>query len=167
MQPDSTELPQNATVGPDNPEHSLSTQHGLFGDPSGLSTPPLLLSGERNGSIDGSSTEWSLSSSSALASPGSSRLAGLSPTASPHVHDPDLDAASLSLSLTPVAALVRHLENTGNVVRHGKISTMQEFPEGQPLGLRHRCSSLTPCRASSPDHVAPSSAGLTYCKIDL
>ena len=135
MQSAPTEHSQNASVSPNTPEPSSPTQHGLFGDPSELSTPPLLPSGER-GSVGGSSTEWSLSPTSELASPGSSDFAGLSPRQPDYDNElTDFDLENLRLSLTPTVSAIGRRYTASNLSGNECLSTLHDFPEGKSIVL--------------------------------
>ena len=128
MQPEPTELPQNASVGSSTPYHHQSTQHGLFGDPSEPSTPLLLPHGER-GSVGGSSTEWSISPASELASlAGGSDRSGLSPpqySTTPPLTELDLDSLRLSLTSASTPA-----GNAPTVLHRSGGSIFLNAPEG-------------------------------------
>lgn len=131
MQPEPTELSQNASVGPESQYHHPTAQHGLFGDPSEPSTPALLPYGEQ-GSIGGSSTEWSLSPTSEIASPGLSDPSGLSPDQRPRPQpSTELDLESLRLSLRrSVTDTTNHVLSSVTRVRSSS-STLHEFPQGK------------------------------------
>ena len=134
MQPEPTEHSQNASVGPLPQNPPQSTQHGLFGDPSEPSTPALLPHGDR-ASLGSSSTEWSLSPTSELASPGGgSDPSGLSPDQLPHnVRSTELDVENLRLSLTSQLDVKTYgALNFANTFETSP-STLNEFPEGKAV----------------------------------
>ena len=131
MQSEPTEPSQNASVGHDSNTPPSTTHHGLFGDPSEPSTPPALRYEER-GSIGGSSTEWSLSPTSEVASPGfGSTAAGLSSRQPSLGAEPtELDLESLRLSLTPAHESRGRYGPFSRAASGTAGSTFHDFPEG-------------------------------------